>query len=98
LLVATNSAPPLDTTSPEMRLNAIRDRNQIFISAYIDYWCKQNNTYALYLQYMIAENPVAKNEILKQDVWEGVLIIGYPNNGLNIEDLLVWSSSNNEKR
>lgn len=47
---------------------------------------------------MIHENPVAKNEILKQDVWECVLRIGYPNNGLNIEDLLVGSSSNNEKK
>ena len=98
LLVASESAPQIDKTSSETKLRTISERNRIFISAYIDYWSAENNTYAKYLQEMIVTNLTARNEILKQDAWEGVLRIGYPNNGLNIEDLLVWSSSNNGKK
>lgn len=98
LLISSVVALPIDETTPETKLNTIKDRNRIYISAYIDYWVRKGNTYALYLQDMIDNNLVAKSEILKQDVWEGVLRLGYPNNGLNIEDLLVWLTSNSDKK
>jgi hypothetical protein len=97
ILISSIDAPPLDSSSLETKLATISERNRLFISGYIDYWVRQNNTYALYLKEIITSNPVASNEILKQDAWEGVLRIGYPNNGLNIDDLLVWSSSSSDK-
>jgi hypothetical protein len=99
ILISSIEAPPLDNSSSETvseKNRIVSERNRILISAYIDYWVRQNNTYALYLKEMI-KDPIASNEILKQDIWGGSLSIQYPNNGLNIDDLLVWSSSGSNK-
>jgi len=98
ILVSSENAPPIDETNKETKLASISERNKIYISAYINYWKNNNNSYAIYLDSIIKTNNTAKNEILKQDAWEGVLRLGYPNNGLDIEELLVWSSLNNDKK
>ncbi len=98
VLISSINAPSIDSSSKETKLITIGERNRIYISEYINYWVEKGNTYALYLKDMMTANLVASNEILKQDAWEGVLRIGYPNNGLNIEDLLVWSSEISEKK
>lgn len=97
-LIETVSAPEIDNTSNETILETIRQRNHIFISAYINYFAEKNNTYALYLQENINNNVDAGAEILKQQSWEGVLRLGYPNNGLHIEELCNWVQINSQNK
>ena len=97
-LINAVDAPPINDVTLETTLESISQRNRIFISAYIEFWCAQDNTYALYLKSVIDADPIASNEILKQDAWEGVLRKGYPNNGLNIDDLLVWASQSSGEK
>lgn len=94
------SAPELVHSPPNEKYKSIKERNRIFIQAYIDYFDSKGNTYAKYLNSILRNNSLedGPNEILKQQAWEGVLRIGYPNNGLDIDDLLVWSSNKNTKK
>lgn len=94
-LISHIVAPDID---PNNKLQSISERNAKYIRGYIEVFAKQNNSYALYLQECIQNSEADKNEILKQVAWEGVLRLGYPNNGLLIDDLLVWCSQNSSNK
>jgi hypothetical protein len=98
--IENSSAPELIHSPPEEKYKSIKERNRIFIQAYIDYFYKKENTYAKYLNSIIKNSAPedGPNEILKQQAWEGVLRIGYPNNGLDIDDLLVWVLNKDNKK
>ena len=96
ILISNVEAPELGTNAgPGERMSIIRERNKIYINAYIDYWAEKGNTYALYLKNCVETDSKASEEVLKQIAWENVLRTGYPNNGLNIDELVQWSQTTN---
>ena len=96
ILISNVQAPELTLNAgPGERMTIIRERNKIFINAYINYWAEKGNTYALYLKNCVETDSKASEEVLKQIAWENVLRTGYPNNGLNIDELIQWSYNTN---